>query len=103
MLDVVLPVVVLVVVVLVVVVLVLVLVPGVVAGSGSDSVGEPVIPDSASGAVPEPAAAGGPGDWALPFDEFGDDAESSAQATPFPVAMAVPIPNATARRPTRPM
>jgi hypothetical protein len=46
-----------------------------------------------------------PGERALSLDEdeSGDAAESSAHATPFPVAMAVPIPKATARRPTRPM
>jgi hypothetical protein len=36
-------------------------------------------------------------------DEDGVDAVSSAVATPYPVAIAVPTPNATASPPTRPM
>jgi hypothetical protein len=38
----------------------------------------------------------------VPADELSDDGESSANATPCPVAIAVPTPSATARRPTRP-
>jgi hypothetical protein len=34
--------------------------------------------------------------------EPSDDGESSAKATPCPVAIAVPTPSATASRPTRP-
>jgi hypothetical protein len=90
----------------VVVVVVLVEVPGsVVPASGEDSVFASVeeagVSVPALGVAPEPAFSAVPDDWELSLDD-GDVAESSAQATPFPVAMAVPIPNATARRPTRP-
>ncbi|HEY6647696.1 MAG TPA: hypothetical protein VI217_11450 [Mycobacterium sp.] len=36
-------------------------------------------------------------------DGGGFDVVSSAEATPYPVAMAVPTPNATASPPTRPI
>ncbi len=77
---------------------------GVVEDSVFGSVGEAGVSVPALGVAPEPAVAAVPGDWELPLDddELADVAESSAHATPFPVAMAVPIPNATARRPTRP-
>ncbi|HTF09244.1 MAG TPA: hypothetical protein VK659_13825 [Asanoa sp.] len=64
-------------------------VPGVVAGSGLDS----------GGAISGPAV---PVDCTVPVDELSGDVDSSAQATPCPVAIAVPTPSATARRPTRP-
>jgi hypothetical protein len=41
-------------------------------------------------------------DCTAPVDELSDDGESSAIAMPCPVAIAVPTPSATARRPTRP-
>jgi hypothetical protein len=76
----------------------------VVEDSVFGSVGEAGVSVPALGVAPESAVAAVPGDWELPLDEdeLADVAESSAHATPFPVAMAVPIPNATARRPTRP-
>jgi hypothetical protein len=77
---------------LVVVLVVLVVVVLVVIGSGWDSV------DAISGpAVPAVSV-----DCTVPVDELSDGVDSSAQATPCPVAIAVPTPSATARRPTRP-
>ena len=104
MLDVVLPVVVAVVVFVVLVEVPWSVVPAVVEGSVFGAVGEAGVSVPALGVAPEPAVAAVPGDWLLPLDEdeLGDVAESSAHATPFPLAMAVPIPNATAKRPTRP-
>jgi hypothetical protein len=79
-------------------------VPGVKEDSVFGSVGEAGVSVPPLSVAPDPADSAAPGDWELPLDddELADVAESSAQATPLPVAMAVPIPNATARRPTRP-
>jgi hypothetical protein len=76
-----------------------------VVGSVAVAVSAGVVFGSVSGfgdAISGPAVPAESVDCTVPAVELSDDGESSANATPCPVAIAVPTPSATARRPTRP-